>query len=1134
MTRFWQHTILFVFFAATAGICFGQAETARLQGTVTDPQGAAVAGAEVTVTNTDTGRVVSVQTSNEGFYIAPALPRGNYHVEVEKSGFEKTAQSFELQVAQIGVVDFSLQVGAVTQTVTVEGGSPVIDAADSAIGEVVEARQVEEMPLNGRNFTQLAMLVPGVIRGSGNATGSAGNAETFRYGQEGGASLVVNGIRAQGNNFILDGIDNNEALVNSIVLFTPADAIDEFKVQTNIAPAQYGRAGGALVVTSIKSGTNDYHGSVFWFNRNKQLNAEDFFTSGPTPGFVRNQFGGSAGGPVIKNKLFFFGDYQGLRQSVPSGPSYATVPTDLMRAGNFSELLIPADTTGLTLPTGGPIYDPTTEGSVAVTPTNPNGALQFMGNGTQPNVIPSNRQNSAAIAYLAAYPEPNCGPGRAIQDSNCDYLYHNFKLERGVVENWDDWDLRGDYIVNQKNSLFVRFSHGHVNQTNSTSLGVLPSGFGSGTNFNHPNGASIGLTTTFSPTVTNEFRGGYVRDQYGYIPPLNNVAWCTKFGIANCYTVTNTGIALIGGYASQIEYTGDYGVYVVPQTGINVNDTVTWIKGRHTVKVGGNILRRQLNFYRPLSGKGFFGIAGNGSSPSNGGSGHTDTGYEVADLFAGFMDGYAHGTPFGMVGTRSWENGFFAQDDFRVTHRLTLNLGLRYDILTWPVEVDNRQANFDLTTGALVVAGSNGTDRTAIPNDYHDFGPRLGFAYQLTGDGKTVLRGGFGLFYFIDRGGISNQLAQNPPFAGQNTVTYAQGYRITLTGSLPCEPNCTPAELISTNATGPLPSGSFTSLNLSAPTGVSVVGLLSQNLTPQVSEWNLQLQRQIGTNQSLSLSYVGTHGAHLARNYNANQTLYGTGAELDPQLGSIQIQDNRGKSDYHSMQIQYEHRLTAGLQATGAFTWSKTTDDSCGNLDACAPQLYTDYKIEHGLSTQDVDYVFTPSVIYELPFGRGKRWARDVSRWEDWAIGGWQVNAIYALQGGTPFSITASGNPSSTRADLVGKPVVHPGNITNYVEPGAFAVPATNAAGVYLAPGTSGRDMIRGPGFSNLDFAMFKNVAVTERFRAQFRVQAYNLTNTPHFANPYDTNLKDGHIGAINSVLTNSWRQVELAMRFTF
>src|ERR1700722_10125535 len=379
--RNWVLVLLIVL--STAAVCLAQSDTARLQGTVTDPQGNAVSGAVVNVTSVETGRLSTATTSELGYYAVSALPPGNYTVDVSQKGFKKISRTLELQVAQLGVADFQLSVGEVTETITVEAGSPVINAQDSALGEVIEGRQITEMPLNGRNFTQLALLTPGVIRGSGNATGSGGNAETFRYGQEGGASLVVNGIRSQANNFILDGIDNNEALVNTIVIFPPADAIQEFRVQTNIAPAEYGRAGGALVVTSIKSGTNDYHGSVFWFNRNKELNAEDFFTSlhTPTPSFVRNQFGFTAGGPVIKNKLFLFGDYQGLRQNVPSGPSYATVPTDAMRgtgalAGEafFSALLDPTMTAGLSLPTNGVIYDPTTDGSVAKTGTNPNGA----------------------------------------------------------------------------------------------------------------------------------------------------------------------------------------------------------------------------------------------------------------------------------------------------------------------------------------------------------------------------------------------------------------------------------------------------------------------------------------------------------------------------------------------------------------------------------------------------------------------------------------------------------------------------------------------------------------------------------------------------------------------------------------
>ena len=1123
--RSWALGLLFVL--STAAMCVAQSDTARLQGTVTDPQGNAVSGATLSVTSVETGRLSTTTTNELGYYTVSALPPGNYRVEIAQKGFKRISRTLELQVAQLGVADFQLSVGGVTETIIVEAGSPVIDLQDSSLGEVVGGRQITELPLNGRNFTQLALLVPGVTRGQpgGAATGSMNNSETFRFGQEGGASLAVNGLRPQADNFILDGIDNNEALVNTIVFFPPADAIDEFRVQTSVAPAQFGRAGGALVVSTIKSGTNEYHGSAFEFNRNTNLNAESFFTSPhtPTPKFNRNQFGGTVGGPVFKNKLFLFGDYEGLRQQIPGSPEYATVPTNLMRQGDFSELLQPVATTGL-----GQTYtilDPTT-------------GTQFMGNGAQPNVIPANRINPVGLAYIKAFPAPNCTHA---QDPACFSVYKDYKNTRKLIENWNDFDIRGDYILNTKNSLFVRFSRGRADQTDTTRLTTLPSGFGSGTNFNHPWGTSVGFTSTISQTMINEFRGGFVRTTFGYLPPSNGTDICVQLGIVNCNTPLLGGIALIGGYNNQIEYTGDYGTYKIPQTGFNYNDTLTWTKGRHTVKAGGSILRRELNLFRPLAGKGYFQIAGNGNSGCcSGATGHVNTGYEVSDLLAGFVDGYSHGTQFGMVGTRSWENGFFAQDDFRVTSRLTLNLGIRWDILTWPTEVENRQANFNLVTGALAVAGSNGASRTLIPNDYHNFGPRLGFAYQLTGDGKTVVRGGYGLFYFIDRGGISNQLAQNPPFSGQNSVTYQQGYRITLSGSLACEPTCTPAQLLTPNATGPVPSGNFTSLNLAAPTGVSVIAVLPGNATPMVSQWNLQVQRQIGNNQSMSLAYVGTHGANLVRNYNANQQLYNAAtsvAGLYPNLGSIQVQDTSGTSDYHALQAQYERRFTNGLQMTGAFTWSKTLDDSCGNLDGgggCAPQLYTDYALERGLSTQDVDYVMSVSALYELPFGRGKKFGSDVPRWMDYVIGGWQLNAIYALQGGTPFSITVSGNPSSTRANLVGPISVHPGNINNYVDAAAFAVPAKDAAGIYTAPGTAGRDIVRGPGFSNMDFALFKNIPITERIKGQFRVQAYNLTNTPHFANPADTNLSDGHIGLINSVLTNSWRQIELGLRITF
>jgi hypothetical protein len=865
----------------------------------------------------------------------------------------------------------------------------------------------------------------------------------------------VNGLRPQSNNFILDGIDNNESLVNTIIFFPPADAIEEFKVQTSVAPAEFGRAGGALVITSIKSGTNDIHGSAFEFNRNTNLNARDFFEGPPTPKFNRNQFGGTLGMPIFKNKLFVFGDYEGLRLRQPGNTGFATVPTDLMRQGNFSELLCGGaatcpSSTGISSPIK--ILDPTT-------------GLQFMGTGAQPNVIPTARINTVGQAYVKVFPEPNCTHA---QNSVCGSLFDNYTNTANIVEKWNDFDIRTDYVINGQNSLFGRFSRGRVDQTHTTLFPTIPScaGFGCGTNFNHPYGASIGLTSTLNATLVNEARVGFVRTYYGFLNPFNSTDFCTMLGIVNCNTSTLGGIALIGGYNAQIQYTGDGGPYLIPQTGLDYSDNLTWAKGKHTVKVGGTIIRRELNLFRGNNAKGYFQIAGNGSGGCcSGAPGHVNTGYEVSDLLAGFMDGYNHGTPFGAVGTRSWESGFFAEDDFRVMPRLTLNLGLRYDVLTWPVEVDNRQANFDLVTGALIVAGSNGASRSLIPNDYHNFGPHLGFAYQLTSDGKTVLRGGYALFYFIDRGGIANQLAQNPPFAGQASVTYANGARITFSGSLPCEPNCTQAQLIATNATGPLPSGILTGLNLAAPKNVSVIADLPTNLTPRVSQYNLQVQRQIGTNQSVSVAYVGTTGDRLTRNYNANQQLFDSapGTELFPNLnGSITVQDNSGKSYYNSLQAQYERRLTNGLQFLGSFTWSKTIDDACGSIDVCSPQLYTDYKIERGLSNQDQSYRMVMSSLYELPFGKGKRWLGTVSRPVDYVVGGWQLNGIYVLQAGQPLSVTVDGSPSSTRADRVGAIIVNAGNLSHYVTSSAFVIPAATI--FYNPDGTVNNAVFNAPG----------------------------------------------------------------------
>jgi hypothetical protein len=1127
-SRIWISLFAFLLVLASAGASFAQTETARLEGTITDPSGAPVQGATISVTSVETGRNTTGSTNDSGFYVVPALPAGHYHVDVTKDGFDKVSRDFELTLSQIAVVDFALTVGAVTQTVTVEAGSPVIDAADSSLSTTISGRQVTELPLNGRNFTQLATLVPGVSRGipTGAATGTQNNTETFRYSESGGGSLVVNGLPPQANNFIFDGIDNNETLVNTIVFFTNPDALEEFNVITNVAPAEYGRAGGGVIASRLHSGSNEFHGSAYWFHRDESFDSKFFFDSGPTPVFARNQFGGTFGGPVIKNKLFFFVDYQGLRLNQPQGTGVGTVPTDLMRTGNFSELLC----------TGNPGCVGSGGQSTPIVITDPTTGLPFAG-----NIIPSNRANSVGLAYLNAFPEPNCSPA---VDSRCGNITNNYINASNTHEDWNDFDVRGDYVFGPKDTIFARFSWGKDDNNEAPFLTTLPSGFGTGTTFNHPNGAAIGWTHIFSPTITNEMHYGYVRTTYGYTPPFANVPICENLGIPNCNNSADLGgIALIGGNGSQIEYTGDYGPYLVPQTSFDWNDSLTWTKGNHTIKMGGSIIRRQLNLFRPIAGKGFFNLCGNGGANSA-------TGYETSDLVAGFVCQYQDGVPFGTVGTRSWENGLFAQDDWRVTNRLTLNLGFRWDIFTQPIEVDDRQANFDVTTGAIIIAGTNGASRGLVPNDYHNFGPRAGFAYQLTGDGKTVIRGGIGVFYFVDRGGISNQLAQNPPFSGSATFKYTDGYRIALSGAAPMGSND------STLATGPVPTGAsaFANLDLTAPTNVAVIAQLPKNLTPQVTEWNLQLQRQLGNNTSVSLGYVGTHGAHLPGYYDSNEYSFGEdintpGSQLWPLISSISTYNTYGKSDYHSLQAQFERRMMQGLQVTGSFTWEKETDDTCGAYDCQGPQDFRNLALEHGLSNLDQPYRLVISALYELPFGRGKHWGANWNRPMEIALGGWQFNGIYTLQSGLPFNtIVQGGEQPNERPDLVGKTSVNPGNITNYINTAAFAAPpatlyADTGAVVFDRPGTAGRNEMIGPGLSNLDFALFKNFHVTERINVSFRAQYYNITNTPHFGQPNSTfgNYQgDGtfnansQFGLINSVLPNSNREGELGLRVTF
>lgn len=1096
-----------------ASVAVAQTTNARLTGTITDATGAIVPGATLTVTNVGTQRVETTTSDESGYYVFASLFPAEYAVEVKAPGFKTVKQKITLEVQQIAALNLALQPGQVTETVDVISDVALVESASSNISDVVTGRQITELPLNGRNLTQLATLIPGVTRGvaAGQATGAGNNSETFRYNGTGGASLSVNGLRPQNNNFLLDGVDNNESLVNTIIFFPPADAIQEFRVDTSVAPAEFGRGSG-IVNSTFRSGANQWHGSAFEFHRNSVLDAKPFFQVGANPPFHRNQFGGSLGGAIIKNKLFVFGDYQGWRESKPNGQDTATVPTDKMRTGDFSELLLRENKDGTPSPVQ--IKDPITGAIIAT------------------NILPPGEIVQPGLNYLALFPEPNVSASSALcqrftSDGIC--IEKNFVISRQNIKRFNDFDVRVDYNLSGKDLLFARYSYGNEWETTTSRLPKLPAGFGSGDQANYPRSVVIGETRTFSPTVVNEFRFGWIRTKFGYTPPFDSVPLSQQLGIPNANTLSILGGgALIGGNNNQIEYTGDYGPYVVPQQTWQFSDGVTWVKKNHTFKFGAQILRRQVNLFRPLAGKGFFNLFGDGNG--------SPTGYEVADLLAGWMANYSVGPALGFSHTRNWENGFYAQDDWKVNRRLTLNLGLRYDVFTWPEEENNLQSNFDATTGAIILPGQSGYPKALIDTPHHNFGPRIGFAYDLRGDGKSVMRGGFGMFYFLDRGGIDNQLAQNPPFSGQSSFGYGAGYRINLQGQAPQgSSDPTLAGTIDMPSKGPL------QVDLASPSNVSVVSYPKNDKTSYVYQWNLQYQRELGADMAMSVGYVGSRGVDLMTMLQLNRVPFNSlqGTQRYPALQDVAYMGTVGRSYYNSLQVRLDKRLRRGFQYSLSYTWAHNIDNAPDPLDSPEHHLYSSvvdptlFFRERANSNLDIRHSFVFTSMYELPFGKGKRWGGDSNGFVQAVAGGWQLNPIVTFQTGTPFDVTLNQPYQQyTRPDLTGA-TSSPERINQWFNTTVYATPPAGPGFGYARAGTSPRNPYHGPGRQFLDFSVFKNFSLGERVKMQFRAQFYNITNTPQFSQP-DGNQPDGNFGHITSTLLDAERQIEFGLRFTF
>lgn len=1072
---------------------FAQAVTGSIAGSVTDPSGAAVAGAAISVTNTATGESRKLQSGAEGEFTAPSLPPGTYRVAAELQGFKRAAASgIQLGVAQRVRVDLVLQMGDVSEAIEVHGEAPLTQADTSELGTTVNESQMRELPLNGRNFVQLTRLIPGVTRGAYGGNSDGGGSLGWRAS----AAFSANGMHVRQNNFLLDGVDNNELQLQTVVLFPSVEALQEFKVQTSTFSAEFGRALGGVVSLHIKSGTNQLHGSLFEYVRNDKFDANDFFNNKfgrAKPPFRQNQFGGTLGGPIRRDRTFYFVNYQGWRIREPQ-TFVATVPTALMRQADFSEI-------------NRAIYDPLSR-------------APFSG-----NRLPASRLDPASSNIMAKiYPEAN-GPG---QRSAIGQVINNYVTNPSLRRQDDQFDIKVDQRLGNSNHFFGRYSFQRSERNAPPSL---PFGDGLATNAGDSLVRSQGLALndvhTFNPRWLNEFRFGLNRFGILFQPVTYGTRLSDEIGIPGVnLDPYSSGLSRITFTPGDITQTGSGQNPLVSYfTTFQWNDNVTYSRGVHTLKFGTSYIRRRKNSLSATSPAGVFDfrpqITSNCGGVASGCTINGNTGFSVATFLLGYPASILRDISGGLRGERRYEFAAYVQNDIRVNRKLTLNAGLRYDLMPGMLEAFNRQSNFDVVGARFVLALAD--TRYAGGSDYgrrlqktatRDLGPRFGFAYDATGKGRTILRGGYGIFW---NNAFLQQLVRNHPFnIVQNlTTTLAPTFR--LSAGIPAPPAFDP--------------------NLT-PQG-AIANLLDPHVDDSYAQsWNFNVQRQLGRDYLVETAYVGTKATHLpvTRNINQAPPIVGvTNIDINrpfirtyPLLRNMTQMASHGYSTHHSLQAKFTRRFSRSLMFLNSYTWGKTIDMGDAVFD-----VYN-YSTSRGLSDFDIAHTFNSSWTYELPFGPGRRWARSGNRALLKLAGGWNVNGIVLLRSGRPFTVTQQQGLLSTgtgnRPDRIGHGTLPNPTPDRWFDLAAFQ-PTRDNTGTY---GNSGRNILRAPGQAQFDLSLTKLTRFGERFEHQFRCEVFNALNRAQFNNPAST-IGAASAGVISSLLFNTpMRQIQFAMKLSF
>ncbi len=1095
-----------------AGYAIAQEVSAGITGRVTDPSGASIVGAKVNAKDLDRGTDWPTVTNQDGIYAFPRVPPGRYELKVEAQGFKTYSNpDVALEVNQRARVDVAMQVGAITESVSVTGEAPVLQTDTTQVGSVIASDIIDATPLISRNPVALTLLTAGV---------TTPDPSSFNNGMRsaGGGRPYVNGNREEANNFLLDGVDNNFTSDNLVSYQPNTDAIEEFKLITNNASAEFGNFQGGIINVVMKSGTNQLHGDVFEDFRNDKLNADNWARNwqGLPRSPVRwNQFGATGGGRVIKDKLFFFADYQGLRQATPPQLSSTSVMPTAWRNGDFSSLL--------SLKSPVQLYNPfalnTTTGQRAPF-TN--------------NIIPASLLDPGAVKLVnnaSLYPQP--------QNSG---LTNNYNYGNASYINTDQGDVKLDWRPNDKDYLSARYSHGRQDNPGVNSFPLFYNSFSTSP---FQNGV-INWTRSFSPNLVNEARIGVNNVMLvsgGADKGLGNIA--QQAGINNA----GPGLLSLQGFAYMANIgNANIGIQsLFANTTFHYADNLTIIRGRHMMKMGAQALREWVNvFYAGNNGRsGYMDFLGRFTVQNGSGSGGTQIG--EADFMLGLPSDFGRGLQSGTWGQRATIWGLYFQDDYRVGNTLTLNIGIRWEYHTPWVEVENRQANFTPYGGQLEVATALPAGLAAPPgpaplvlgnaalyNTYKkDFQPRLGLAWNPEVLKKRlVFRAGYTISSYLEGTGTNLRLPLNPPYEQEFQALYnTPAY--TLPGST-------------------LDQG-LSGLNPKNPYQGATIRLWDPNVRPaEVQQWNGSAEYEFNGGNVLTVGYVGQHGTHLmvAMPYLQNMLVNGAVAQgpylsgnptLRSEVGQISGTASIANQSYNAMQTTLHKRFSKGLEYQIAFTWSHGISDSIGyygqggQAGSQSPYWQNLYNqsSERGPTYFDDKFTFVPSFVYELPFGRGRMMGKNMNRVADGIVGGWKLGGVYTAHTGFPLTIKMSGDPSGTgarsfRANVIGTP-----NDPHQIGPGAlFLDPSAYAQPGAFTFGNAGVGVVRGPGLSQLNVSLSKEFHLTEKKYFELRGDAYSLVNNPAFASPASQTITSPLFGQIRS--SQGERNLQVVGKFYF